>query len=333
MMDEPATVTGLLIFARAIYLGSGMVLVNAAVFRWLILSRAVVPTGGATQPWRERFRRRLRTTFLVSAALLAVATVLWFWAVAAEMSGTSLLDALDRTTWTTVLFQTHFGSVCEARIALFVLLAGPAWHFCRADSSLKYAAFPIDVATSLVSAALLASVAWTGHAGAMGGGAFPWTLIADSIHLLAGAIWPAGLLFFAWILSSTRARENPAPLPAATAIAQRFAVVSLAAVVVLTATGLVDTFFMVRSFGAMISTPYGRVLCLKLALFAVMLAFAGWNRFRLLPLLQAANEGTTRDRADFVLGQLRRFVRIELGLAAGIVIVVAFLGTMAPPHP
>lgn len=331
-MDESATVTGLLVFARMLYLGSGMVLVNAAVFRWLILPRTVAPAL-KSHAWRERFQRRLRTAFFAAAALLAVATVLWFWAVAAEMSGTSLHEALDRSTCSTVLFQTRFGAVCQARIALLALLIVPAWKIRhRNPHSPHHSAIAIEAAAGFASAALLISVAWTGHAGSAIGNALPWTLLADSVHLLAGAIWPAGLLFFAWILSTGLAREHATPLPVMIAIARRFSAVSLVAVAVLATTGLIDSFFLVRSFGALTGTSYGRVLCLKLALFAMMLVFAAWNRFRLLPLLGDTKNVTPPDRAGLVIGRLRYFVRLELVLAAGIVIIVAFLGTLPPPH-
>jgi putative copper resistance protein D len=216
------------------------------------------------------------------------------------------------------------------RMGLFVLLAVLAWFHGSARRFPGPRTHMIEGCATLMTAALLASVAWTGHAGAAGGGAFPWTLIADSIHLLAGAIWPAGLLFFAWILSSGLPQQNPMPLSDLIAVARRFSAVSLAAVVVLAATGLFDTFFLVHSLGAMVGTAYGRVLCLKIFVFFIMLVIAGWNRFRLLPLLASARDEPTPVTAMSVVRQLRHFVRFELGLAAGIVVIVAFLGTLPP---
>jgi len=329
-MDDPVSVTSLLLLARALYLGSGMVLVNATVFRWLILAPIL-----ATEPGDAsllRFQRRLHGTFLVSVALLFIAAVFWFWATAADMGGTSLDEALDYETWSPVLFQTRFGLVCEIRLGLFALLAALAWNYCRAIVSPHRPPRAIEAFISLVAAALLASVAWTGHAGAATGTAFPWTLIADSLHLLAGTVWPAGLLFFSWILSSCLAREAPAAAPLAVAIARRFSAVSLIAVIVLALTGTVEACFIVRSFGALVTTLYGRVLCIKLAVFTAMLALAAWNRFRLLPRLNLGNNETESTRSTLILRQLRRFVRIEWALAAGIIAIVALLGTLAPPR-
>jgi putative copper resistance protein D len=357
---QPITVTALLLFSRALYFAAGMVLVNATVFRWLILAPASVVTGAVPSAGRlrtrvrnrpvlgepglplhaasgrefqlERFNQRLRTAFLVATALLSLAAVLWFWAVTAEMAGTTLIGALDRASWSPVLFETRFGLVCQVRLGLLALLGTLAWPFYHADRFPKRSAAAIKLVTSLNAAALLVSVSWTGHAGAATGAVFPWLLIADCVHLLAGTIWPAGLLLFAWILSSGLTPDDPTPLPLVTAITQRFALVSLAAVVVITLTGTIETWVIVRSVRALVTTSYGQVLCLKLATFAVMLGFAVWNRFRLLPRLHHVEDETATSRATLTLRQLRRFVRIELTLAAGIIGIVALLGTLAPPR-
>jgi putative copper resistance protein D len=327
---QPITVTALLLFARMLYLAAGMVLVNTTVFRWLMLAPALA--SGPGHALLRCFYQRLRTAFLVATALLTIATVLWFWAVTAEMAGTTLSGALDRTCWSPVLFETRFGLVCQVRLGLLALLGALAWSFCRADRFPTRSAYAIKLVTSLNAAALLVSVSWTGHAGAATGAAFPWLLLADSVHLLAGTIWPTGLLFFAWILSSGLTPDHPAPLPLVAAITQRFALVSLAAVVVIILTGSIETLIIVRSVRALITTSYGQVLCLKLATFAVMLGFAVWNRFRLLPRLHHVEDKTAPSRANLTLRQLRRFVRIELTLAAGIIGIVALLGTLAPPR-
>jgi putative copper resistance protein D len=362
---QPITVTALLLFARVLYLAAGMVLVNATIFRWLILTPASLVAGAVPSALRrsagrlrihvrnrpilgepgpplpaasgeefhtKRFHQRLRTAFLTAAAILAGATILWFWAVTAEMAGTTLIGALDRASWSPVLFETRFGLVCQVRLGLLALLGALAGSFFHADRLPPRSAAAIKVITSLNAAALLASVSWTGHAGAATGAVFPWLLIADSVHLLAGTIWPTGLLFFAWILSSGLIPDQPAPLPLIAAITQRFALVSLAAVVMIALTGSIEAWIIVRSVRALVTTSYGQVLCLKLATFAAMLGFAVWNRFQLLPRLHHVEDETATARATVALRQLRRFVRIEVTLAAGIISIVALLGTLAPPH-
>jgi len=63
----------------------------------------------------------------------------------------------------------------------------------------------------------------------------------------------------------------------------------------------------------------------------LILAFASWNRFRLLPRIFAAPTVTDRIVAPLI-GQLRNFVAIEFSLAVAIVVVVSFLGITPPPR-
>jgi putative copper resistance protein D len=62
-----------------------------------------------------------------------------------------------------------------------------------------------------------------------------------------------------------------------------------------------------------------------------MLALAAVNRFRLTPSLIAAVERRDPERT---LKPLRRSIVLEFGLGIGILILVAWLGTLAPnPMP
>jgi putative copper resistance protein D len=107
-----------------------------------------------------------------------------------------------------------------------------------------------------------------------------------------------------------------------------FSALSFVTVFVLAATGIVNAFFLVGSFTALVATSYGQVLCLKLLLFSGMLAVASWNRWRLLPRLLDADNGLADARP--VLRRLRNFVLAELALAVAVILVVALLGTLPP---
>ena len=70
----------------------------------------------------------------------------------------------------------------------------------------------------------------------------------------------------------------------------------------------------------LVSTGYGRVLALKLALFVAMLGIAAVNRLHLTPLLAAAGARAALARNSLV----------ETGLGLGVLLLVGALGTMAP---
>jgi putative copper resistance protein D len=324
-MNDAAT-SCLLILARALQFGAGMTLVTVAAFRALVLQPGFAGENDATQQTLAPFLHRLGKISALALAILVLSGLLLFWAVAAGMSGSSLVAALDPATLSTVLFQTRFGAVCLWRLAFLVLfvliLPIRPWTPRRRLS-------PAEIASALLAAALFASIAWTGHAASSGGSAQPWNLLADALHLLAASIWPAGLLPFALFLSFAR-RDLMAPHPAPVLkTIQRFSALSFGTVFLLAATGLINAFFLVGSFSALITTPYGRILDLKLLLFFAMLLIAAYNRWRLLPGLFAPGQPGA---ARLPLRRLHRFVLAEWLLALGVIIVVALLGTVPPPR-
>jgi putative copper resistance protein D len=306
---------GLLMASRALHFGSALMLAGVLAFRWLVLR------GAGEKEWAD-LGRRLDLLFRCALTVLVISGVGLFWAVAAEMSGASLGQSLDAGTWETVLMQTKFGNVFLWRSGLAALLAVTWW---RGRPRGRFFAG----VTASAAVALLVSLAWTGHAGSVGGASAGWRIGADAAHLLAAAIWPTGLIFFAMFLHGLRRPGMAAPFDLVSTVVRRFSDVSLATVMVLAATGIVNACFLVGSWGALIATGYGQVLCFKIALFSGMLGIAAWNRFRLLPLLFRAKEPRERER---LLGRLGSFVRVEWSLAAGIVAVVAVLGTMPPPR-
>jgi len=91
------------------------------------------------------------------------------------------------------------------------------------------------------------------------------------------------------------------------------------------ATGIVNTWILVGSFHALLAAEYGKILMLKLVVFAVMLVFAAVNRFRLTPQL-AVSSATERD----ALRRLTRNSTIEIALGFVIFAIVGLLGTLHP---
>jgi copper resistance protein D len=106
-------------------------------------------------------------------------------------------------------------------------------------------------------------------------------------------------------------------------VVRRFSRLGYVAVGLLVITGLVNSLVLVGGPAALIGTDYGRVLSIKLGLFGAMLAIAAFNRFVVSPGLQSGDPKA--------VAILRRSVAIELGVGAGVLAVVAALGTVHPP--
>jgi putative copper resistance protein D len=324
--------TGLLILARAFHFGSGMILVGVVAFRWLVLLPAFAAE--ADETWRAftPLFRRIQGVFVGAAFILFLSGVAQFWAVSAIMSGAPLAYALNRDTLATVFFQTQFGHVCQWRLVLAAILEVMVWTLVRRQGVLRRGRSWLEIATGLVTILLVVSIAGTGHAAAAGGAAFLVRITADALHLFAASIWPSWLLPFALFLNCARRFEKPSSLRPILAVAGRFSAISFLVVGILILTGTINSYFLVGSFHALTTADYGRLLCLKLGLFCVILSIAGWNRYRLLPLLFAHNAVLAQTPVLPLLLRLRSFVWMEFILAVIIVCVVSVLGITPPPQ-
>ncbi len=221
----------------------------------------------------------------LAAALALLALVAWLVIETEDMSG----EAISAANLGIVLTETRFGELWSARAMLLLLAALLPWRT------------PAAVAAGLA----LALTAATGHAGATDN---PFQLGADAFHLLAVGAWIGGLAPFAFAMRR----------PDAGGIAWRFSTLGTICVALILATGFINARFLVGNVHALLATDYGRVLLLKLILFAVLLSVAAINRFRLTPLGAVA--------------ALRRNALIESALGLAIVAIVAILGTMAPGY-
>jgi putative copper export protein/mono/diheme cytochrome c family protein len=264
----------------------------------------------------ERFRARAIEGRLIAVALAAALVSLasaagWLVAQTAAIGGVPLADAFDRPLLASVLAQTLFGRVWLVRaallIALALLLAVALGSGIRRSLALTAAA--------VAAAAALGTLAWAGHAAAAEGGAAMVQLGSDVVHLLAAGGWLGALLGLVLLLRATNGRV-------AAAATRRFSTLGIVSVAALIATGIVNAWYLVGGVPALLGTTYGRLLALKLALFALMLALAAANRLRLAPQVGQGRESAVR--------HLRRNAIVELAAGTGVLAIVAVLGITVP---
>ncbi len=156
------------------------------------------------------------------------------------------------------------------------------------------------------------ALASSGHASA----ASPQALMRPAVFLHAAgiALWAGALLPLAQALNQ----------PDAAATLRRFSSRIAIVVAILLASGLVLAVVQVERPAALIETSYGRVLLAKLALVALVLGLAGFNRWRL-----TAQVETGRLAAGRVLG---RIVAVELVLMLAIVGTASLWRFTPPPR-
>jgi putative copper resistance protein D len=327
-VSDAIMTTSLLLLSRALHYSAGMVLAGMVAFRWLFLLPGFAGETDATWQKFARLFAWLNRLFVAAGVVLVISGLGMFWAVAAGMSDSSLSDSLSPDTLGAVFFQTQFGTALQWRLVLAAvmaaLMAWLAWTRWQARRRVTV----VEIAAGIVAAALLVSLAGIGHAAATGGAAFFPRVAADSVHLLATAVWPAGLVPFVLFLGHTRRLEDAADVAPAQRVIQRFSQVSLVVVFLLVATGAINTVFIVGSFEALFTTTYGHVLGVKLLLLLVIVVVATVNRYGVVPRLAQAQPPETLP----LLRRLQHLVAVELVLAIGIIIVVSVLGTTAPPQ-
>ncbi|GJF29339.1 transport integral membrane protein [Kitasatospora sp. NE20-6] len=155
-----------------------------------------------------------------------------------------------------------------------------------AERPLRDARLGLGVAGAVLAVALTAT--WVGADHSSVGIQVPLALPTAALHLLATAVWLGGL---ATLLVGLR---HAVP----TAAVERFSKLALAAVTVLTATGVYQAWRGLGSWSALVDTEYGRLLLIKVGCVAAMVGLA-WISRAWVARLRAAPAGPT---ADAVVG-------------------------------
>lgn len=140
--------------------------------------------------------------------------------------------------------------------------------------------------------------------------------IAALIHVIAGGVWLGGLV----VLADTLVRRKRAGTQLdAAPMGLRFSRVATAAVVAVGVAGLALTLAIIDDPGDIVSTTWGRLLLVKVALVLVAAAIGAYNHFVVVPRMGRA-PGSAEDRAT-----LGRTVTIEAALLLTVVVVTAAL--------
>jgi putative copper resistance protein D len=273
-----------------------------------LLQYAAAAGGGAAlfllYGWRPASQGVWRRNLAAILLLGALAALAWLMAQAAAFGQPS--DAFVPNQVWSVAAETGFGQAALARAVLFTLAAiaaaTGAWRL-----------------TSLLAALACIGFAFGGHAAADEGVAHLIHIAADAAHALAAAVWLGALPPLLVVLSNGRTADARAGL-------DRFSAIGPAVVAVLVLSGAVNTWLIVgpANLSGLLTDAYGRTLAAKLALFALMLGLAAANRWRLAPRLRPG------DGAE-ALADLKRSLLFENLLGLGVLILVALLGTLAPP--
>ncbi|MFF9866603.1 copper resistance protein CopC [Streptomyces sp. NPDC013953] len=171
------------------------------------------------------------------------------------------------------VLETKTGAALVSRLlllgaaALFVAVLFGAWTR-REEAEKKDLTFGLALGGSVIAAGIAGTWALSEHAsaGLQPGIAMP----VDVLHLLAMAAWLGGLAALLVALHREPSIERTA--------VRRFSRVAFGSVAVLAATGIYQSWRQVGSWSALTGTAYGRLLLIKVALVAVLVAVAWTSR-------------------------------------------------------
>ena len=134
------------------------------------------------------------------------------------------------------------------------------------------------------------------------------------LHVFIALLWLGSLLPL-WFTCRAMAVH---PLQV---LMRRFGVIAIGLVPVLLMVGCVLAYQLLGSLSALISTPYGWLLLVNMLLVNVMLLFAGWHKWRLVPQLT--------DRA--AANRLSRSILLESVVGLSILMVTVVVSTAVGP--
>jgi putative copper resistance protein D len=304
----------LLVYVRAVHFAATIAAAGAVIFEFAVAAPAFALAGVATHGAAEELRIRWARIVWASLTVAVFSGAVWLLLLAADIYGAPIGELWSGGIWT-VATETRFGQVWAARFAAAVLLAGSMrmWRITAERG-------PWGVLSAIFAVGFLIGPAWTGHAGATPSGTGQFPLAADAVHLLAAGAWLGSLPPLAMLLAAARRQKEPS-WAAVTAVAvQRFSLLGLASIGALLASGIVNSWYEVGSLDHLVTTPYGQLVLVKLGLFAAIVAIAAVNRLYLTPRLAVAG----------AVHRLQNNSVVETALGFAAILVVGFLGAMAP---
>jgi putative copper resistance protein D len=294
-----------LVIARAVHFASCLLIVSVCWFDLLVMR-------GQCGTARDSWTKIARWLVLAALPLAALSGAAWFALIVTGMSGFPFSQAMQTHVMGMVWRDTKFGRLWQLRTIFFIALSVSV---ALRPPKLKRWAF------ALLGALFLGSLAWSGH-GRYGSNRAH--LLADSLHLLVAAAWPFGLIPFALMLWTLRRGAQWQTLATVT---RRFSALSLFSVAALAATGIVNSCYMLNSPGDLSRTAYGRMLMIKVCIFATAVAVGAVNLLRLKPRMALIDSDPSRPALAL---QVTTFIEIVCAIA--IIAALSVLGTLPPPH-
>ncbi|MEE1740093.1 copper resistance protein CopC [Streptomyces sp. BE147] len=257
--------------------GGGLVGTLYSIARYAAYAGFVLLVGGATfvlACWQRGAASRPLQRLVVRGWITLTAATLLMLLLRNPYTGSGkLADAFDLNGLQAVL-DTKPGAALVARLlllgaaALFIAVLFGAYAKREDEKEKKDLTFGLAIGGAVIAAGIAGTWALSEHAstGIQAGLAMPM----DVLHLLAVAAWLGGLAALLVALYRTPGIDSAA--------VRRFSRIAFGSVLVLTATGIYQSWRQVGSWSALTGTRYGQLLIIKVGLLAVLIGLAWISR-------------------------------------------------------
>jgi copper resistance protein D len=244
---------------------------------------------------------------LIASSVALVTAIAWLALESASMAD-DWSAAVDPDQIGAVITDTAFGHAW----ALHLVLAAALVAVVAVGSRDRWAA------TSLASAALLASLGIVGHAAMQTGAEGVLHRANHAVHLMAAGAWIGGLVPF---VMCVRAYERDDLRKDAVRAMAGFSFWGQFVVAAIVLTGVVNIALTSHHPPLPPTTPYRALLTAKLIIVAIMILLALFNRFVLAPRLNASAN---------VLTTLRATSAVEVALGCVVIALVSVFALLDP---
>jgi putative copper export protein len=276
-----------------------------AIARWLgfagtvlLVGALVFPSSAALQTGQaEEERRRVRWLALVGGV-----TVLLSASLRLVQQGAAFADTPGewRGMVPTIVAETIWGRAWALQVGAAALLLltnrGPWW-----------ASSPRRVLRWAVAGVLCAAPAFSGHA--IGSERLTAAaVVADAVHVFASGVWIGGLAAIALAFVSS---SELAPSTRLFGILTRFSPLAMLSVATLGVTGVFAAWLHVPSISLLLTSTYGRLLLLKLAVVLVVAGLGAYHWRVATPRLQLG-AGIERARHSIAVEAMAGFMALAV---------------------
>jgi putative copper resistance protein D len=287
----------LFVLCRFVHFAAVMLMFGTSLFTALLSPQRL-------SPYLTRDVRPLLVSCTWLAGLSAVALL----AIQAGQMGDGWADTWRLDVWWAVL-GTTFGEVWRWHLGISLLALLSLWLAEPRRTQLL----------ALLSTLLLVSMAFIGHAAMHDGALGVAHRFNHALHLLAAGYWFGSLLP---LLVCLRYLAQPQSRSDAVTTLIRFSRWGHLAVALVVLTGVINSLIILGRWPLDVDSPYQRLLLFKTALVALMVMVALANRYAIVPAMSSMPQLAQR---GLVLA-----CWIEVGLGAGVLLLVSLFATYAP---